>query len=131
MKNPFKLNNVISSAAALAIGGGANVLADYAIAQIGLSEENKKYVNAGKIVVGAVAGSMLSGKKYGWLKSAADGVAIVGFSNLIDGLVNDTTETTSGLPEGTIGRIRLGQRGFRPARSRRVAGLSGASFMEV
>lgn len=129
MKNPFKLNNVISSAAALAIGGGANVLADYAIAQIGLSEENKKYVNAGKIAVGAIAGSMLSGKKYGWLKSAADGVAIVGFSNLIDGLVNGT-EGASGLPEGMIGRIRLGQRGFRPA-GRRVAGLGGASFMEA
>ena len=45
MKNPFKLNNVLSSATAIAVGGGANVLADYAIAQIGLSEENKKYVN--------------------------------------------------------------------------------------
>ena len=129
MKNPFKLNNVLSSAAALAIGGGANVLADYAIEQIGLSEKNKKYVNAGKIVIGAVGGSMINGKKYGWLKSAMDGIAIVGASDLINGLVNDE-EPTSGLPEGTIGRIRLGQRGFRPA-SRRVAGLGGASFMEA
>lgn len=129
MKNPFKLNNVLSSAAALAIGGGANVLADYAIEQIGLSEENKKYVNAGKIVIGAVGGSMINGKKYGWLKSAMDGIAIVGASNLINGLVNDA-EPASGLPEGTIGRIRLGQRGFRPA-GRRVAGLGGASFMEA
>ena len=129
MKNPFKLNNVLSSAAALAIGGGANVLADYAIEQIGLSEKNKKYVNAGKIVIGAVGGSMINGKKYGWLKSAMDGIAIVGASDLINGLVNDE-EPTSGLPEGTIGRIRLGQRGFRPA-GRRVAGLGGASFMEA
>ena len=127
MKNPFKLQNAISTGVAVMIGGGANVLADWGIEQLNLSEEYKKYVDAGKVVVGAVAGSMINGKKYGWLKSACDGIAIVGASHLVSGLIN--TESTSGLPEGTIGRIRLGQRGFRPYK--RVAGLGGASFMEA
>ena len=126
MKNPFKLQNAISTGVAVMIGGGANVLADWGIEQMNLSEEYKKYVDAGKVVVGAVAGSMINGKKYGWLKSAMDGIAIVGASHLVSGLIN--TESTSGLPEGTIGRIRLGQRGFRGGR--RVAGLGNASFMQ-
>ena len=129
MKNPFKLNNVLSTGAAVLIGGGANVLADWGIAQMDLSEDYKKYVNGAKIVVGAVGGSMVNGKKYGWLKSAMDGIAIVGASNLINGLIN--TEPATGLPEGTIGRIRLGQRGFRHPAGKRVAGLGGASFMEA
>ena len=57
------------------------------------------------------------------------GVAVVGASNLIASyLPTSTTETTEGLPSGTIGRIRLGQRGFRRAAVRGV-GSSASSIM--
>ena len=128
----FNLKNALASAGALAIGGGANILADWALNQFEATASwDKKYINGGKIAIGAIISSMLDGKKYGMLKSAADGIAIVGASNLADELINgtdETTATTTGLPEGTIGRLRMGQRGFRRGR---VAGIKGASFMEA
>ena len=129
MKNPFKLKSILSAGAALAIGGGANVLADYARANVeALSKVDDTYYNAGKVVVGAVGSTMISGKKYGWLKSAFDGIPIVGASDLIKPYILDGASTTAGLPEGTIGRLRLGQRNFRmPARR----GVHGAPFMEA
>ena len=131
MKNPFKKSSIIDTVTNVAVGGAANVAMDYALNSIGevagfdLSAGTTK--NAVKIAVGALAGSMISNK---YARAAFDGIATVGAANLIDGLVNGeattTPATTSGLPEGTIGRIRMGQRGFRRAR---VAGIQGADFM--
>lgn len=130
MKNPFKVKGITDTLVNVGIGGAANVAMDYALSSIGevagydLSKGTTK--NAVKIAVGALAGSMFKSK---YAHAAFDGIATVGAANLIDGLVNGETETpatTAGLPEGTIGRIRMGQRGFRRGR---VAGIQGADFM--
>ena len=76
------------------------------------------------------------------VKSAFDGIATVGAANLVAEYMPDnttdektkqattTTTTTApaGLPKGTIGALRLGQRGFRRG-ANRVSGLAGADFM--
>lgn len=134
MKNPFKVKGITDTLVNVGIGGAANVAMDYALSSIGevagydLSKGTTK--NAVKIAVGALAGSMFKSK---YAHAAFDGIATVGAANLIDGLVNGeaggnggSENGTSGLPEGTIGRIRMGQRGFRRAR---VAGIQGADFM--
>lgn len=133
MKNPFKLKNVISSATAIALGGAGNVAMDYAFANIpflqtlgtdgGATPTTTK--NAIKVVVGAVGGSLVP-TKYGWAKSALDGTAIVGASELISSLINES-EPTSGAP--FIGRVRMGQRGFRVARKGAVRGTGVVPFM--
>lgn len=133
MKNPFKLKNVISSATAIALGGAGNVAMNYLFDNVEFLQklgkdgsntpENTK--NAIKVAVGAIGGAMVPAK-YGWAKSALDGTAIVGASELISDLINSAP--TSGLPEGTIGRVvRMGQRGFRKAPG--VRGVAGADFM--
>ena len=130
MKNPFKKNNILATVKDVAFGGAGNVAYDYLYSKIdaaaGLGDVTK---NAIKIGVGAVGGAMV---KQSWAKSMLNGVATVGVSNLIshympggEGSVTETT-VTAGLPKGTIGRIRLGQRGFRRGR---VAGVAGADFM--
>lgn len=103
------------------VGGAANVAVDYAWGKVdflaGLGETTKHAI---KIAGGAILGSMVKNK---YLRAAADGIAVVGVSNLIESYlpgVETKTEPGSGLPEGMIGRVRLGQRGFRRAR---VAGL--------
>lgn len=146
MKNPFKLKNVISSATAIALGGAGNVAMDYAFKNISFLQtlgENGSTTpdttkNAIKVAVGAVGGSLVP-TKYGWLKSALDGTAIVGASELISSLINDTlpgeapSEAPAGLPRGTIGRIsprrgvKMGQKGFRKVSG--VAGNTASSFM--
>lgn len=139
MKNPFKLKNVISSATAIALGGAGNVAMDYAFKNISFLQtlgENGSTTpdttkNAIKVAVGAVGGSLVP-TKYGWLKSALDGTAIVGASELINGLIGDTTAAPAGLPKGTIGytpsrSYKLGQKGFRKVSG--VAGNAASSFM--
>lgn len=110
------------------IGGAANVAFDYLVDMIPeqswLTDTVK---NAVKIAGGAVVGSMISNK---YARAAADGIATVGVSNLVSGLISGT-KTTEGLAEGTIGRlgarrIRLGQPGFA---RKRVAGVAGSNFM--
>lgn len=102
------------------VGGAANVAVDYAWGKLdflaGLGATTK---NAIKIAGGAILGSMVKNK---YVRAAADGIAVVGVSNLIASYLpgaETSTEPGSGLPEGMIGRVRLGQRGFR----HRVAGL--------
>ena len=68
-----------------------------------------------------------------YIGAAVHGIATVGVSNLVAGLMNDTTETTTteptttataGLAPGTIGRARLGNPTYRRMMGRRsVNGL--------
>ena len=126
MKNPFKKSSIKDTVVAVGVGGAANVGFDYLYNLTGLSlGETTK--NAIKIAGGAILGSMVSSKI---ARAAADGIAVVGVSDMIASYMGGSTPTatavTTGLPEGTIGRIRLGQKGFRRAR---VSGLAGADFM--
>ena len=139
MKNPFKKSAIVDTLMNVGVGGAANAVFDAGaalISQYASLEDTTK--NAVKIALGAIAGTMISGNKT-WHKvgrAAADGIATVGVSELIkpyaEQLASKVTgddAATAGLPEGTIGRIRMGQRGF--ARRARVAGVTGASFMEA
>ena len=126
MKNPFKLKNITDTLVNVGVGGAANVAMDYALGKIDfLASLDSTVKNAVKIGLGAIAGSMISNK---YAKAAADGIATVGVSNLIGSyLPGAETETPSGLPEGMIGKIRLGQRGF--ARRAHVAGVAAPSAL--
>ena len=134
-KNPFKKKSLIDTLTNVGVGGAANVAIDYVWDVAGLdttltfeSVSADTIKNAVKILGGAVVGGMISNK---YARAAADGIATVGVSNLIAGLINTTpdpettkTEGSAGLPAGTIGRMpRYGSRAYRAAKSR-VAGLS-------
>ena len=130
MKNPFKLKSAIATATSVAVAGAGSAAVDWALDKYAVipSDWGKNTVNAVKLAAGAVLGSMISTKKNGWqpiAKSACDGIATVAAYNLMNDMVlpaaddSDKTDTTSGLPEGMIGRIRMGQRGF----ARRINGV--------
>lgn len=115
------------------VGGAANVAIDYVVNQVdAIKELGDTTINAAKIVAGAVAGSMVSNKI---LRAACDGVATVGVSNLISGLISDTTtstttESAAGLPYGTIGRVIPGNRAYRrAAKAKRVSGVNAGAVM--
>lgn len=110
IKNPFKKQSIVDTLTNTAIGGAGNVVFDYAWDAAGLDktfagEDGKGDVstikNAIKLVGGAIAGSMVSNK---YVRAMTDGFAVVGASNLVSGLI--TPKETTGLPEGTIGKIR-------------------------
>ena len=134
-KNPFKKQSIIDTAVNVAVGGAANVAIDYVVSQVDFIQEmGDTTINAGKIVLGAVLGSMVSDKT---LRAACDGVATVGISNLIAGFMAGQTggaasdgaeEPTSGLPYGTIGRVRLGNKAYRRS-ARRVSGVNSSAVM--
>ena len=112
------------------VGGAANAGLDYAFANIDFLGSVAAYKNVIKIAGGAIMGSMVKNK---YLRAAADGIATVGVSSIVASYLPGAEESgatvAAGLPQGTIanvGRIRLGQRGFRRGR---VAGLAGADFM--
>ena len=129
MKNPFKKSSAIDTLTNVGIGGAANVAIDYAVQQIdALATADPMYVNIGKIAVGAIGGSMVKNKM---LRAAADGVAVVGVSNLISSFLTDadTTkgsegEVINGLARGTIGRVIPGNRRYI---RNRVSGIGGAA----
>lgn len=126
-KNPFKKQSIVDTVVNVGIGGAANVAIDYVVSQVeAIQSLGDTTINAAKIALGAVAGSMVSNKM---LRAACDGIATVGVSNLVKGLMDDTTskETTSGLPYGTIGRVIPGNRAYR--RARKVSGVGAATVM--
>ena len=89
IRNPFKKQSIIDCAINVGLGGASNVAIDYAIDMVKESagvEIEDMYVNIGKFVIGAVGSSMVTNK---YLKSAMDGVAVVGVSNLVKGLMED------------------------------------------
>lgn len=132
MKNPFKKQSIMDTIVNVGIGGAANVAIDYVVGQVeAIQSLGDTTINALKIAGGAIVGSMVSNKM---ARAAADGVATVGVSNLIAGLMAETTpsggESANGLPFGTIGRpVRLGNRAYRRAKRPGVAGVATASVM--
>lgn len=127
-KNPFKKQSIIDTVVNVGIGGAANVAIDYVVGQVeALQSLGDTAINAMKIAAGAVVGSMVSDK---FARAAADGVATVGVSNLIAGLMADEepSKGQSGLPYGTIsGRVRPGNRAYR--RAHKVSGVNAGSVM--
>lgn len=131
-KNPFKKSSIIDTVVNVGVGGAANVAIDYVVSQVdAIKSLGDTTINAIKIAAGAVVGSMVSNKV---ARAAADGVATVGVSNLISGLLADTVEGASGLPygtiglpKGTIGRVRMGNRAFK--RARKVSGVNVGAVM--
>ncbi|MBQ7387880.1 MAG: hypothetical protein IJW01_00645 [Paludibacteraceae bacterium] len=122
-RNPFKKKSLTDTLVNVAIGGAANVAIDYIEKEFNVPQEegNEKplsdtVVNVIKIGLGAVVGGMVENQM---ARAAADGVAVVGVSNLISGLIADSAEGTSGIPYGTIGspvtRVRLGNKYFKKA----------------
>ena len=110
------------------VGGAANVAIDYAVSNIdALAGVDPTYINVGKIAIGAIGGAMSKNKL---VRAAVDGIAVVGVSNLVAGLINseETTPATAGLSKGTIGRPMLGNRKYV---RRHVSGINGSanSFM--
>lgn len=122
-RNPFKKKSLTDTLVNVAIGGAANVAIDYIEKEFNVAKDGETekplsdtVVNVIKIGLGAVVGGMVDNQM---ARAAADGVAVVGVSNLISGLMSDSNEGTSGLAYGTIGspvtRVRLGNKYFKKA----------------
>ena len=125
-KNPFKKQSIVDTVVNVGIGGAANVAIDYAVNQVeAIKGLGDTAINAAKIVAGAVFGSMVSNK---YLRAACDGVATVGVSNLVSGMLEETT-APGGLPYGTIGRPRLGNRAYKRVPAR-VSGVHACGVMD-
>lgn len=118
IKNPFKKQGLVTSLTNIAVGGAANVAVDAVVANVStLATMDPRYIQGGKIVLGALLGSMSNDK---YIHAAADGMAVVGASELISGLVNGTTSAPAGLPRGTVGAARMGDRYFKKAAARKT-----------
>ena len=131
MKNPFKKQSAIDTLINVGVGGAANVAVDYLINQVdAIKSLGDTTVNLIKIAGGAVVGSMISNK---YARLACDGVATVGVSNLIAGMIDGTdasSEGQAGLPYGTIGRVIPGNRAYKRFRAaKKVSGVSASSVM--
>lgn len=130
-KNPFKKQSIIDTVINVGIGGAANVAIDYVVNSVdAIKSLGDTTVNAAKIAIGAIAGSMVSNKM---LRAACDGIATVGVSNLVAGLMEDQAAPSSGLPYGTISgriaRVRPGNAAYRRARTRKVSGVNTGAVM--
>lgn len=127
-KNPFKKSSIIDTVVNVGVGGAANVAIDYVVNQVdAIKSLGDTTVNIIKIAAGSFVGSMVSNKI---ARAAADGVAVVGASNLIAGLMEQPAEGGAGsLPYGTIsGRVIPGNRAYRRA-ARRVSGADAQTVM--
>lgn len=126
-KNPFKKNNVVDTLINVGVGGAGNVAADYVINNVDMLKNlDADTINIGKFIVGSVGSAMVSNK---YAKALMDGFAVVGASNYIGGLM--ATQGTTGVPAGTIGRVRYmaprrgGARGFV---SRKMSGVPAGTI---
>lgn len=119
----FNAKSAIATGTSVFFAGAGSAAADWALAKWDvIPAEYAQYTNIGKVLVGAVVGSMAKNQI---VKSAFDGIATVGAANLVAGWLpedetNKETATPAGLPEGMIGKLRMGQRGFRRAAVRGV-----------
>ena len=121
----FNTKSAIKTGTSVLVGGIGSAIADWLLAKYDIiPADYQQYTNAGKVVVGAIAGSMV---KNDIVKSAFDGIATVGAAELVKGFLptDDSAATenpVTGLPKGMIGaaaRRHLGQRGF----ARKVNGV--------
>lgn len=119
MKNPFKKSSIVDTLINVGVGGAANAAMDYAVANVDmLSGLDAQTVNLIKIGVGAFGGSMVSGK---YARAGFDGLATVGASDLIKSYIGGESAEPAATPTPTegvpfIGKIRMGQRGFKSVR---------------
>lgn len=114
LKNPFKAKGLTTTITNTVVGGAASVAIDYAVEQLDfLKGTDPMYLNIGKIVGGALLGSMSKNK---YVHAATDGIATVGAANLVSSLMATTSaEAPAGLPRGTVGRVRQGDPYFKRA----------------
>ena len=135
----FNTKSVIATGTAVLVAGAGSAVADWLLAKYDVNPaEYQDYTNIGKVVLGAIGGSMITNQI---AKSAFDGIATVGAANLVTGFLPNgattgsettsiettSTETPSGLPKGTIGRVKMGNKAFK----RGVRGVAGADFMQA
>ena len=127
-KNPFKKQSIIDTVVNVGVGGAANVAIDYVVNQVdAIKSLGDTTVNMLKIAAGAVVGSMVSNKI---ARAACDGVATVGVSNLIAGMMDEGTAGTGALPRGTIGRVIPGNRAYKRAAAHgKVSGVATSAVM--
>lgn len=120
----FNTKAAIQTAISVGVGGAGSAALDWALKKYDVlpAEWGDTAVQAGKVIVGAVAGSMV---KNSYVKSAFDGIATVAAANLVAGFLPETAPA-AGLPNGMIGRVRMGQRGFRRAAVRGTNGTPSA-----
>lgn len=130
MGKVFKKSSIVDTLVNVGIGGGANVAMDYLYGLIPeetfANVQNPTMIkNLIKVGVGVLGGSMVSGKSAKYLRPAVDGIATVGASELISGLISGSDDANTGGGSNTgaggvafMGRAgrRMGQRGFRSVR---------------
>lgn len=122
MKNPFKKSSIVDTVVNIGLGGAANAAMDYVVESVPtLQSLGETTTNIIKIGVGAVAGSMLTNK---YARAAADGLAVVGASDLIKGYIQGATTPAPG-GEGT-GRVAfMGKPGIKHNGFKKGAGMVG------
>lgn len=140
-KNLFKKRSMTDTLVNVGVGGAANVAADYLLNMVQPEDDpwEPDTVNIVKLAVGVLGGTMVSNRI---LRAACDGIATVGVSNLVSGLMNDTAGTSDPLPDNTGGGTDTvsgmkGMLGARPVpghrnyvslekKKVRVSGVNGA-----
>ena len=125
MKSPFSKSSIVDTVVNVGLGGAANVAMDYAVANVeALSTLSEQTVNIVKIAVGAIGGSMMSGKYAKYTRPAFDGIATVGAANLIKSYIGEGEPT----PAPTSGASFIGKPGYRRY-SRGLKGTGTVPFM--
>ena len=125
MKKPFKKEAMKQTIGATVLGGAANAAVDIAFERFNfLSDVDQTYIDLGKVVLGALVGSMSKSKT---VHAITDGIAVVGASSLATSLINkawdeispsnssndNDASQASGLPYGTVGRAYAGDPYYR------------------
>lgn len=137
-KNLFKKQGVIDTLMALGLGGAGNAVMDMAVENVdALNSLNPTTINLIKVGVGVAGGALTTNKT---IHQVTDGVAVVGASEIVKSIIDgsfslgsddtkddDKKDSVTGLPYGTIGRLRAGNAHFM--RKRKVSGLNGVMDM--
>lgn len=143
MKKIMKKENVVDTAIALALGGGANVAFDYISNVTGLDETvgDDRIMNAIKLVGGAIGSAMVSNRI---AKDALNGVAVVGASNLIKSFMGTSSSEngngngdgadggSAGVPIDTVGRLltaRAPRKNYAREVKQNINGVPAGTFM--